>query len=244
MSYFFLTKVLTFEISRLALRQKLKLQDSRPSKCFLDVFTSISCFLSMMSGKGRVGYYSSRNSSLTLGAMQAVHWWSFVCSSLLVVLLRKLRRECSLSGPSAGITGMYWWNLSNGLIIYINQWHYIQNKQSMWWCGLKRNSQDSPCHGTGKCKRAKLPSTVLIAFRDPLEIKFLICTGLGRQIFKFILKMITDGEALVQCSLDGFRVLSLNFGGKWKKLAETRSPETPTFRMYGWWWWWRWATLM
>ena len=38
---------------------------------------------------------------------------------------------------------------------------------------------------------------------------------------------------MVQCSLDGFRVLSLNFGGKWKKLAETRSPETPTFRMYG-----------
>ena len=102
-----LTKVLTFERSRLSLRQKLKLQDRRPSKCFLDVFTSISCFLSMMSGKGRVGYYSSRNSSLTLGAMQAVHWWSFVCSSLLVVLLRKLRRECSLSGPSAGITGMY-----------------------------------------------------------------------------------------------------------------------------------------
>ena len=134
----------------LSLRQKLKLQDRRPSKCFLDVFTSISCFLSMMSGKGRVGYYSSRNSSLTLGAMQAVHWWSFVCSSLLVVLLRKLRRECSLSGPSAGITGMYWWNLSNGLIIYINQWHFIQNKQSMWWCGLKRNSLDSPCHGKSK----------------------------------------------------------------------------------------------
>ena len=42
----------------------------------------------------------------------------------------------------------------------------------------------------------------------------------------------TDGEAMVQCSLDGFRVLSLNFGGKWKKLAKTRSPETPTFRMY------------
>ena len=31
----------------------------------------------------------------------------------------------------------------------------------------------------------------------------------------------TDGEALVQCSLDGFHVLSLKFGGKWKKLAET-----------------------
>ena len=29
------------------------------------------------------------------------------------------------------------------------------------------------------------------------------------------------GEALVQCSLEGFRVLSLNFGGKWKKLAES-----------------------
>ena len=35
----------------------------------------------------------------------------------------------------------------------------------------------------------------------------------------------TDGEALVQCSLDGFRVLSLNFGGD-------RSPRSPTFRMY------------
>ena len=31
----------------------------------------------------------------------------------------------------------------------------------------------------------------------------------------------TNGEALVQCSLDGFHVLGLNFGGKWKKLAET-----------------------
>ena len=31
----------------------------------------------------------------------------------------------------------------------------------------------------------------------------------------------TDGEALVQFSLDGFHVLSLNFGGKWKKLAES-----------------------
>ena len=37
---------------------------------------------------------------------------------------------------------------------------------------------------------------------------------------------------MVQCSLDSFRVLSLNFGGKWKKLAEKRSPEIPTFRMY------------
>ena len=43
----------------------------------------------------------------------------------------------------------------------------------------------------------------------------------------------TDGEALVQCSFDGFRVLGLNFGGKWKKLAESRMPEMPTFRMYG-----------
>ena len=42
----------------------------------------------------------------------------------------------------------------------------------------------------------------------------------------------TDGEAMVQCSLDSFRVLSLNFGGKWKKLAESRIPEIPTFRMY------------
>ena len=42
----------------------------------------------------------------------------------------------------------------------------------------------------------------------------------------------TDGEAMVQCSLDSFRVLSLNFGGKWKKLAESRMPEMPTFRMY------------
>ena len=41
-----------------------------------------------------------------------------------------------------------------------------------------------------------------------------------------------DGEALVQCGLDGFCFLSLNFGGKWTKLAETRSPGTPTFRMY------------
>ena len=31
----------------------------------------------------------------------------------------------------------------------------------------------------------------------------------------------TDGEALVQCSLDGFHVLGLNIGGKWQKLAET-----------------------
>ena len=41
-----------------------------------------------------------------------------------------------------------------------------------------------------------------------------------------------DKLALVQRSLNGFRVLSLNFGGKWKELAEKRLPEIPTFRMY------------
>ena len=52
-----------------------------------------------------------------------------------------------------------------------------------------------------------------------------------RSVYKYILKV--DKLALVQRSLDGFRVLSLNFGGKWKKLAESRIPEIPTFRMYG-----------
>ena len=51
-------------------------------------------------------------------------------------------------------------------------------------------------------------------------------------LFKTKQTQQTDGEAMVQCSLDGFRVLSLNFGGKWKKLAESRIPEMPTFRMY------------
>ena len=40
--------------------------------------------------------------------------------------------------------------------------------------------------------------------------------------------------SVVQCSLDSFRVLSLNFGGKWRrrKNGGDRSPRSLTFRMY------------